>query len=83
MACGIPVVASNRTSVPEVVGDGGWLIDPRDTDAMGEAIIQMLMDDKIRNRFIQKGLRQAQRFDEERTAGELHHHLRQLGENFV
>lgn len=38
MACGSPVIASHRTSIPEVVGDAGLLLDPLDSDAWAQAI---------------------------------------------
>jgi glycosyltransferase involved in cell wall biosynthesis len=41
MACGVPVVASNATSIPEVVGDGGWLLPPDDIGAWAEAMIRL------------------------------------------
>ena len=45
MACGTAVVSSNRTSLPEVVGAAGWLVDPLDTQEMSGAIGQVLEDE--------------------------------------
>jgi glycosyltransferase involved in cell wall biosynthesis len=44
MACGVPVVASNTSSLPEVVGDAGFLTDPLDTAAWSRAILALLAD---------------------------------------
>jgi glycosyltransferase involved in cell wall biosynthesis len=41
MACGVPVISSNASSMPEVVGDTGFLLDPHDVDGMTQAIVQM------------------------------------------
>lgn len=48
MACGVPVIASNTSAIPEVVGDCGVLIDPHDTDALARAI-NSLADDQARS----------------------------------
>lgn len=44
MACGTPVVASNTTSLPEVVGEAGLLVDPLDSSALAAALLQVLQD---------------------------------------
>jgi glycosyltransferase involved in cell wall biosynthesis len=48
MASGTPVVASNASSLPEVVGDAGVLVDPRDEQAMGEALARVLANERLR-----------------------------------
>ncbi len=70
MACGTPVVASNAASLPEVVGDGGILVDPFDPDAMAEALSMLLSNPEERERLKGKGLRQAQKFSWEQMARE-------------
>jgi glycosyltransferase involved in cell wall biosynthesis len=62
MACGTPVVASNAGPLPEVVGDGGILVDPTDEPAIGEALARVLTDDGLRQELRARGLRQAARF---------------------
>lgn len=62
MACGCPVVASNRASVPEVCGDACLFIDPADPAAITAAIERMLTDEKLRAEMIKKGIARAQRF---------------------
>jgi glycosyltransferase involved in cell wall biosynthesis len=68
MACGTPVVAANASSIPEVVGDAGLLVDPRDTDAIADAILRLLTDESLRRRLIAQGLTRAACFSWERTA---------------
>jgi len=68
MACGVPVIASNRTSIPEIVGDAGILIDPKDGDALGQAMIQVLRDGNLRDEMRRRGLERAKQFSWEKTA---------------
>ena len=63
MACGTPVVASNRTSIPEIVGDAGVLVDPDDWQAFGEALFQVLNDETLRASLIAKGRARLALFD--------------------
>ncbi len=68
LACGTPVIASNRTSLPEVVGDGGILVEPTDAEALAEAMELLLVDEALRGEWRQKALVQAARFSWEQTA---------------
>lgn len=68
MASGTPLVASNASAIPEVVGDAGLLVDPCDTQAMGDAIVTLLTDEARRKELIERGLEQAARFSWARTA---------------
>jgi glycosyltransferase involved in cell wall biosynthesis len=70
MACGTPVVASRRASLPEVVGDGGLLVDPDDTDAVVAAMTSLLQDSALRAALHERALAQASRFNWQRTAEE-------------
>jgi len=67
MACGTPVVTSNRSSLPEVVGDAGLLVDPLDADALASAIDRLLSDPDLSSGLIARGLARARRFTWERT----------------
>lgn len=71
MACGIPVVALNATSIPEVIGDAGLLVSPTDIYAFGAAIAQLLQDDALRQTCIEKGLQRAGLFSLETVAGRI------------
>jgi len=70
MACGTPVVASNAASLPEVVGDAGLLVDPRDPEVMAEAIHRVLQDRDLAEELRRRGLERAQQFTWERAARE-------------
>jgi glycosyltransferase involved in cell wall biosynthesis len=70
MACGTPVVVANRSSLPEVVGEAGLLIDPDDVDDIAQALARVLTDGPLRSRMRELGLAQAARFSWERTARE-------------
>jgi glycosyltransferase involved in cell wall biosynthesis len=62
MACGTPVIASNTSSLPEVVGDAGLLVDPHDTTAIAEAMAQLFSDDRLAKELRERGLARAPRF---------------------
>jgi len=68
MACGTPVVASNRTSVPEIVGDAGIIVNPDDIDELAEAVLRVLSDKGLQRSLIQKGYRRAKKFSWDKTA---------------
>ena len=70
MACGTPVVTSNLSSLPEVVGDAAMLVDPKNIKEIASAIKQVLTDRKLREKLIDKGLERVKRFSWERTARE-------------
>ncbi len=68
MACGLPVVASDRTAVPEVVGDAGLVADPEDADAFALALARVLDDGGLGETLREKGLARAAAFSWRRTA---------------
>lgn len=68
MACGAPVVASNAASLPEAVGDAGLLVDPADVAALAESMRRVWDDASLRAELSARGLRQAARFNWEKTA---------------
>lgn len=63
MAAGCPVIASDCTGLPEMVGDAGVLIDPDDVDGWSRAMVQMLDYIQERARFVDLGTTRALRFD--------------------
>ncbi len=71
MACGTPVIASNVSSLPEVVGDVGLQVDPRDTDAIAQALRQMIDRSDLRSASMAAGIDRARTFTWEKAAGEL------------
>ena len=70
MACGTPVVASNTSSIPEVLGDAAILISPHNAEEIAQAIRQVLTDEELSAALRQKGLERASLFSGERAARE-------------
>jgi alpha-1,3-rhamnosyl/mannosyltransferase len=68
MSLGVPVVAANRGSLPEVLGDAGPLVDPERPDDIANAIARLLADDAYAATCAAKGLARARTFSWERTA---------------
>jgi len=71
MACGIPVVCSNASSLPEVAGDAALMVDPFDVDALAEAMARALEDTDLQQEMVAKGLAQAEQFTWEKAARQL------------
>lgn len=71
LRCGTPVIATRASSLPEVVGDGGLLVEPGDTDALAEAMCALSEDAALRVRLAERGLAQASRFSWEWTARQM------------
>lgn len=67
MACGVPVVAANRTSLPEVVGDAGLLVEP-EVEAVAAAMVAVLNGPDLAQSLRTRGLARAAEFSWERTA---------------
>lgn len=70
MACGTPVIASRSSSLPEVVGDAGLLVDPLSVEALREAMERILGDAALREALSARGLERARTFSWERCAQE-------------
>jgi glycosyltransferase involved in cell wall biosynthesis len=70
MACGAPVISSNASSLPEVVGDAGVLVDPHDPAAWGDAIRAVLTDGARRTAMRERGVAQSKKFSWDRVADE-------------
>lgn len=68
MACGCPVVTSKHSSLPEVVGEAGVLVNPSDSEELLKAIVSVLSDAALRDGLRTKGLERAQQFSWEATA---------------
>jgi glycosyltransferase involved in cell wall biosynthesis len=70
MSCGTPVICSNATSLPEVVGDAGILLDPTGVEAWADAVQRIAGNADEREQLSQRGLAQAGQFTWERCARE-------------
>ena len=70
IACGAPVVCSDRTSLPEVVGSAGLLINPEDTDAFANSILRVLTQSELRSDLRQRGLARVRQFSWDQVAVE-------------
>src|SRR5439155_23158565 len=68
MACGTPVITSNRSSLPEVVGDAALRVDPDDRAGLAGAMARIVDEGSLREELRERGLKQAQRFSWEETA---------------
>lgn len=68
MACGVPVICANATSLPEVVGDAAVLVESKDVAEMASAIANVLGDETVRSDLRDKGLARAAAFSWEKTA---------------
>jgi len=62
MACGVPVISSNITSIPEIVGDAAFLINPTNGEELKAAVMKLLNDENVRNNLIARGLKQAKKY---------------------
>ncbi len=70
LACGVPVIGSNTSSVPEIVGDAGILVDPKDARAMAGALIAVCTEDLLHDDLGERALKQAGNFSWEKCARE-------------
>ncbi|WP_158299351.1 glycosyltransferase family 4 protein [Paenibacillus antri] len=68
MSFGAPVITSNVTSIPEVIGDAGILMDPNSSDSLTKAMITMVQQQDQRKKMAEKSIEQAGKFSWERAA---------------
>lgn len=71
MCCGTPVVVSNTSSLPEVVGDAGVYVKPFETESIFDGIMKVLNDNNLRQALISKGYKQMKKFDWDLAAGQV------------
>jgi glycosyltransferase involved in cell wall biosynthesis len=69
MSCGVPVIASNETSLPEVADDAALLCSPDDLPAIAECMYRFATDDNLRKLYIERGLRRSSEFSWDISAG--------------
>jgi len=68
MACGAPVITSRIPSITETVGTAARLVDPRDTNQLSRAMVEMLSEEKMRKHFCEAGAEHVKKFTWEQTA---------------
>jgi glycosyltransferase involved in cell wall biosynthesis len=68
MRCGVPVITSNITSMPEVAGDAALFADPYSVDSISDAMLKIIMDKKLRNSLVEKGFKQMSLYSWDKTA---------------
>lgn len=71
MACGCPVITSNKSSMPEVAGDAAVLVDPIDIDEIADAMMKIVEDEELRKKLVNKGFERAKLFSWENSAKKL------------
>lgn len=71
MACGTPVITSKTSSLPEVVGDAGILVDPENVDEICEAMEKMMNEPVYRETLGLKGKKRADKFTWQKSAEQL------------
>ncbi|WP_326981147.1 glycosyltransferase family 1 protein [Chryseobacterium sp. MYb264] len=72
MQCGVPAVTSNNSSLPEVVGDAGIMLDANDEEALSETIWKLYSDEKFRTDYAEKALARSKEFSWEKA---VHEHI--------
>jgi glycosyltransferase involved in cell wall biosynthesis len=71
MACGVPVVTSDRSSLPEVVGDSGVLVNPQHTQELAAAVVALLGDGERRRELGRRAVRRAERYSWDTAAARM------------
>lgn len=70
MSCGCPVIASNTSSIPEVVGDAAIMVNPEDIEGLADAMYRVLTNNELRLKMKKQGLERANKFSWKRCAAE-------------
>ncbi|MFW9804972.1 MAG: glycosyltransferase family 4 protein [Candidatus Thorarchaeota archaeon] len=71
MSCGTPVITSNLASIPEVAGEAALLVSPQSEEDLAQVLGRVLVDESLRHKLREKGLRQAAQFSWGKTAHRL------------
>ena len=73
MACGVPVITSNTSSMPEIAGDAASIIDPYNHQEITKTMISLMNDQQLRSSLIEKGIERAAQFTWKKMAEEVLH----------
>ncbi|MCJ7472680.1 MAG: glycosyltransferase family 4 protein, partial [Actinobacteria bacterium] len=68
MSCGLPIICSNSSSIKEVVGDAGILVEPGDIGGFADNIMKVINDNVLKNKLSENSLERAGKFSWEKTA---------------
>ena len=68
MRCGVPVITSNTSSMPEVSGNAAYIVNPHKPEEITKAIIEVLNNNELKNSLIEKGIKQSEKFSWENMA---------------
>jgi len=71
MACGVPIITSNTSSLPEVVGNAGIMVDPNDIESLSDEMYRVLGDKELMHRMSRDGLKRSKMFTWERTVNKV------------
>jgi glycosyltransferase involved in cell wall biosynthesis len=80
MNCGVPVITSSNSSLPEIVGDAGVMIDPEKPDELYKAMREVLLNKDLRSKMREKGLERAKDFDWQKSAEEFLENIKQASQ---
>ena len=72
MHCDVPVITSNVSSMPEVVGDAGLLINPNDVGEIEKAMLEVFQKEELRSKMIEKGREQREKFNWDKSADKVY-----------
>lgn len=82
MACGCPVISSNVTAMPEILGNAAVYANPYDVEGWCQVMIEVLTDDRLRKRLSIRGMERAKLFSWKKTAEETLKVYREVDEKF-
>ncbi|MEM7344137.1 MAG: glycosyltransferase family 1 protein, partial [Chloroflexota bacterium] len=71
MACGVPVLTSNTSSLPEVAGEAALLVDPHNIEEIADALGQLMIDSEVRQQLVNQGYQQLQAFSWAKAAEQI------------
>ncbi|OGP55714.1 MAG: hypothetical protein A2Y65_03110 [Deltaproteobacteria bacterium RBG_13_52_11] len=77
-ACGVPLICSNATSLPEVAGDAAYMVDAKDPEQIAAAILDVVKNPQLRNMLVKRGLERVKQFTWEKCAKNTHNIYKQV-----
>jgi len=78
MACGVPTIVSNKSSLPEVVGDSAIMVDPQNIDELNIAIKEVLENQELNSHLRRRGMERAKKFSWDNAAKQLLEQIKNL-----